>query len=137
LYCQALTVTNPVLIVANMYSKKKDSMTIHLSVHMWHKKTESIALLDSGATHNFINKHAVTSLGLGTCTLSQPLQVNNVDGTVNREGSIMQYCNLWIQQGEKIVNLGFYIANSGSDQILLGHPWFKYLTPLSIGALTA
>jgi hypothetical protein len=79
-----------------MYSKKKDSMTIPLSVYMWHKKTKTSALLDSGAMHNFIDKRAITSLGLGTRTLSHPLQVNNVDGTINSEGSITQFCNLWI-----------------------------------------
>jgi hypothetical protein len=79
-----------------MYSKKKDSMTIPLSVYMWHKKTKTTALLDSGATHNFIDKQTISSLGLGTRTLPHPLQVNNVDGTINSEGSITQYCNLWI-----------------------------------------
>jgi hypothetical protein len=32
-----------------MYSTKKDSMTISLSVYMWHKKTKTTAVLDSGA----------------------------------------------------------------------------------------
>jgi hypothetical protein len=38
LYCWALMVANPVPIVANMYSKKKDSMTISLSVHCGTKR---------------------------------------------------------------------------------------------------
>jgi hypothetical protein len=71
-------------------------MTIPLSVYMWHKTTETTTLLDSGATHNFINKHAFTSLGLGTRPLPHPLQVNNVDSTINSKGSITQYGNLWI-----------------------------------------
>jgi hypothetical protein len=112
-----------------MYSKKKDSMTIPLSVYMWHKKTETTALLDSGATHNFIDKRAITSLGLGTRTLPYPLQVNNVDGTINSEGSITRFCNLWIRQGDRTVKLGFYVANLGSDRIILGHPWFKSFNP--------
>jgi hypothetical protein len=90
-------------------------MTIPLSVYMWHKETKTTALLDSGATHNFINKHAVTSLGLGTHSLPHPLQVNNVDSSINSKGSITQYCNLWIRHGDKTVKLGFYVANLGSD----------------------
>jgi hypothetical protein len=81
-------------------------MTVQISVLMWHKKTETKVLLDSGATHNFIDKRAVNSLGLGTRSLPQPLQVNNVDGSLNREGSITQYCNLWIRQGDKVVKTG-------------------------------
>jgi hypothetical protein len=112
-----------------MYSNKKDSMTIPISVHMWHKKTETKVLLDSGATHNFIDKRAVNSLGLGTRSLPHPLQVNNVDGSLNQEGSITQYCNLWIRQKDKVVKLGFYVANLGSDRIIFGHPWFKTFNP--------
>jgi hypothetical protein len=112
-----------------MYSKKKDSMTIPLSVYMWHKMTETTALLDSRATHNFIDKRAVSSLGLGTRSLPHPLQVNNVDRTINSKGSITQYCNLWIQQGRKVVKLGFYVANLGSNCLILGHPWFKSFNP--------
>ena len=70
-------------------------MTVEISVHTWHKKAETIALLDSGATHNFIDKRAVKSLGLGTRTLSQPRLVRNVDGTPNQAGTITQYCDLW------------------------------------------
>jgi hypothetical protein len=95
LFCCVLKVAAPA-ILATMYSKKKDSMTIPLSVYMWHKKTKTTALLDSGATHNFINKHAVSSLGLGTCSLPHPLQVNNVDSSINSKGSITQYFNLWV-----------------------------------------
>jgi hypothetical protein len=98
-----------------MYSKKTDSITIDISVYMWHKKTKTEALLDSGATHNFIDSQAITALGPGTRNLPQALQVNNVDGTINQAGSITQYCNLWIKQGDKTVKLGLYIANLGRD----------------------
>jgi hypothetical protein len=128
LLCRVLKVA-ALATVATMYSKKKDSMTIPLSVYMWHKKTETTALLDSGATHNFIDKWAVASLGLGTRALPHPLQVNNVDGTINSVGSITHFCNLWICQGDKNVKLGFYVANLGSDRIILGHPWFKSFNP--------
>jgi hypothetical protein len=112
-----------------MYSKKTDSMTVQISVLMWHKKTETKALLDSGATHNFIDKRAINSLGLGTRSLPHPLKVNNVDSSLNQEGNITQYCNLWIRQGDKVVKLGFYVANLGSDCIIFGHPWFKTFNP--------
>ena len=104
-------------------------MTIPVQVHVWHKKTEASALLDSGATHNFIDTQAVKSLGLGTRILSQPRVVHNVDGTTNQEGTITRYCNLWIQQGKRTTKLGFFVANLGYDRIILGHPWFKTHNP--------
>jgi hypothetical protein len=79
-----------------MYSKKEDSRTISLTISMWHKKTNTEALLDSSATHNFIDPRAVTTLGLGVRNLRQELQVSNVDRTNNQAGNISQFCNLWI-----------------------------------------
>jgi hypothetical protein len=101
--------------IATMYSKKTDSMTVNVSVYMWHKETKTEALLNSGATHNFIDAQAITLLGLGTQDLPQTLQVNNVDGTINQARGITQYCNLWVRQGDKTVKLGFYVTNLGCD----------------------
>ena len=44
-------------------------------------------------------------------------------------GSITEYCNLWLQQGSRIIKQGFYIANLGNDRIILGHPWFHTFNP--------
>lgn len=52
--------------IRTMYSKNSDSMTILVQMYMWHKKAEVNTLLDSGATHNFINKRTIVNLGLGT-----------------------------------------------------------------------
>jgi hypothetical protein len=41
-------------------------MTIMLDVHLWHKKTKTEALLNSGTTHNFIDSQAIKALGMGT-----------------------------------------------------------------------
>ena len=104
-------------------------MTLLVQTYMWHQTTSIKALLDSGATHNFIDKRAVEKLTLRTKVLPQKLQVNNVDGTLNQEGDITQYCNLWISRGSEAVKMGFYIANLGKDQLILGHPWFKIFNP--------
>jgi hypothetical protein len=112
-----------------MYSTKTDSMTIPVQVHMWHKKTEVETLLDSGATHNFINKRAIKTLGMGTRNLPQSHIVTNVDGSENRAGTIRQYANLWVKRGTQTIKLCFFIANIGRDRIILGHPWFKAFNP--------
>jgi hypothetical protein len=86
-----------------MYSTKKDSITVKVQVHMWHKKTETKALLDSGATHNFIDKQVVETLGLGTRKLSQTLEVSNVDRTTN---PITKFCNYGFAKESKPSNWG-------------------------------
>ena len=59
------------------------------------------ALLDSGATENFINPRMVRKLGIGTMELAQPRMVYNVDGTENQGGQIKELCILNILQGRK------------------------------------
>jgi hypothetical protein len=113
-----------------MYSNKKDSMTVNVHLYQWHQKTDVEALLDSGATNNFIDQRTVTLLNMGTKGLRQPREVRNVDGTPNQAGSITHYCNLWVRQGSKKVQMGFYVANLGRDRLILGHPWFQNFNPV-------
>ena len=96
---------------------------------MWHKKTSLEALLDCGATHNFIDTHTAEKLKIRVCPLWQPLIVNNVDGTMNSGGNITHFCNLWLMHGEVTHKQGFYVANLGWDWLILGHPWFKTFNP--------
>jgi len=82
-----------------MYSTNENSITVNVQTHMWHKTANIEALLDSGATHNFIDRRTVENLGLGIRKLPQPQILRNADGTENKEGSITNFCNLWIKQG--------------------------------------
>ena len=69
---------------------------IQVHAYMWHQTAKVLALLDSGATENFIDKRMVKTLGLGTRLLSSPLDIHNVDRTLNREGRITHYADLWV-----------------------------------------
>ena len=104
-------------------------MTISLTVNMWHKMTKIEALLDCGATHNFIDPRTIKALAMGTNPLKQPLIVHNINGTVNQGGTITHYCNLWVRKGMQVKKLGFYVANLGQDCLILGYPWFKKFNP--------
>ena len=91
--------------------------------------TKTEALLDCGATHNFIDPRTIKTLAMGTNPLKQPLIVHNVDGTVNWGGTITHYCNLWVWRGMQVEKLGFYVANLGRDCLIIGYPWFKKFNP--------
>ena len=124
--CWALKVTDSAH-VANMYSMKLDSMTIKVSLYMWHDKTTIEVLLDCGATHNFIDKRSVKKLHFGTRPLKQPLTINNVDGTIRQKHHplLQSLAKVWRKHPETRV----YVASLGRDRLILGHPWFKNFNP--------
>jgi hypothetical protein len=92
---------------------------------MWHQTTKIETLLDSGATHNFVDERMIQTLALGTNQLPEPLLVHNADGTLNKAGTITQFCNLRVRRGKQAATMGFYVTNLGRDWLILGHEWFK------------
>ena len=128
LQCQTLEVETSGMI-ATMYSTQKNSMTVSVPLYMWQQKASVTVLLDSGATHNFIDPCTIKQLHIGTRPLKQPLSASNVDGTLNQTGTITHFCNLTIRTPHQSQTLEFYVANIGSDQMIFGHPWFKVFNP--------
>jgi len=59
-------------------------------------KVEERALVDSGAMANFIDYKTVARLRLGTQKLDNIRMVKNIDGTLNRSGSITHCCDLLV-----------------------------------------
>jgi hypothetical protein len=61
----------------------RKSMMLHVFMHSRSKRAEMIALLDSGATENFMNLEYTKYLHLPIKVLQQPRKLFNVDGTQN------------------------------------------------------
>ena len=78
-----------------MYIKRIKTMNIPFKFHTVQKATNKKALLDSGATENFVDKEVWSRLKIGRFRLQQPLTVHNVDGTKNCTGKIEFYC--WLK----------------------------------------
>ncbi len=128
LKCRVLTVVDKAEI-SSMYSIKEDSITVPIDLYMWHKKTEVEALLDCGATENFVDARTLEKLGMGTRLLQHPRIVQNVDGMENQAGTITKYCNLYVKKGPEKKKQQFFVANLGRDRLILGHPWFQAFNP--------
>ena len=66
----------------------RNSMTIPIQLQIGKKTVDANALIDSGAGGIFINKDFVEKHNLFIKELAKPLTAFNVDGTVNKQGTI-------------------------------------------------
>ena len=111
-----------------MYVSEKRNC-INISFIFDKNKVAEQALLDSGATDNFIDQRTVNRLNISTRRLDRPRILYNVDKTENRSGRITHYVNLEIMQGMQIRVQQFYIANLGANRFILGFPWLYEFNP--------
>ena len=88
-----------------------------------------MALLDSGATENFLDYCTVQKLKIKTTKLPQPRQVFNIDGTENKAGNISTTCTIPITYTGKQMKQTFYISDLGEDQAILGYPFLYDFNP--------
>lgn len=70
-------------ITTNIARDKKRSFRIPVTLWVYGKKTSAIALIDSGATTNLIDKKFVENNHLVTNRLAVPFPITNADGTEN------------------------------------------------------
>jgi len=117
------------LKLKSVYFSMKNFIWIKFPLAHYWGQAEEEALLDSGATENFINANTVKKLRLGTQLLNFQRPVYNVDGTLNKHGTITHACNLLVKQGHKTVQQRFYVSNLGKDRFILGYPWFRAFIP--------
>jgi len=90
---------------------------------------EQTALLDSGATENFISFRTWKHLGIGRQELNEPITVHNVDGTENKKGKITHYCWLRVLYNGKQKLQKFYLTSLGKDRMILGYPFLREFNP--------
>jgi hypothetical protein len=112
-----------------MYISEKTSINIPFSFICAHRMADKNALLDSGATENFMDERLVEQLGIGRRRMKQPRRVFNVDGSENKHGTLTHYCLLRVKKGDKNQLQQFYITNLGSDRAILGYPWLRDFNP--------
>ena len=104
-------------------------MTLKVFLHSRDQKAETNALLDSGATENFIHPNYARQKKLPVKLLPNPRKIVNVDGTPNAAGEIKHYTDLEMTQGTKRVQLRFFLTDIEERDVILGYPWFAAIQP--------
>jgi hypothetical protein len=109
-----------------VYIKRISTLYANITFKTSQLMANEKALLDSGATENFIDKTTWQQLGIGCKELERPITVTNVDRTENKKGKIMHYCWLCIQKETRNKLQRFFITDLGQDWIILGYPFLYY-----------
>ena len=104
-------------------------MTIWFYTQSIAKRAEATALLDSGATENFMNLGYTWWLHLPIKWLSQLRPLYNIDGLENKSGQLLFYTDLQVQTGQQTTNLRFFLSDLGEHKAILGYPWFAAFQP--------
>ena len=87
-------------------------------------------LIDSGATGNFIDRMFFATTQLNKNRLDEPITVRNVDGSVNRGGSITDVTTARLFTPPFFQDVDLEITSLGEKyHIILGYPWLQATNP--------
>ena len=104
-------------------------MTLHIFLHSKSKRAEAVALLNSGATENFMSLDYTKYLHLLIKTLKEPRKLFNVDRTPNRAGHLKYFTDLATRTGTSTTTLQYFLSDLGDNKVILGYPWFAAAQP--------
>jgi len=88
-------------------------------------------LLDSGATGLFLDTGFVKYHNLNTRKLPKAIPVYNVDGTLNKSGSIHKEVDLIMIYKNHTEKATFAVCDLGDKTAIIGHTWL-YLHNLNV-----
>ena len=105
---------------------------IHVLVKIRSKtlNSEFLALIDSGATENFISPKVVEYFSIPTQELPNPKTIHSIDGTKNSIRKVTHRALLKICHQNQSDTHPFFVIDLGEDPILLGMPFLATYNPI-------
>jgi Reverse transcriptase (RNA-dependent DNA polymerase) len=113
----------------HVYLTTRNSINVPVCFESSRSTAKKKALVDSGATENFIDWRLAKTLRVQTTLLPRPQKVYNVDGTENKAGVIERHVKLRVRQGDKEKVQTFFITNLGDPRIIFGYLWLYHFQP--------
>src|SRR5258708_3030106 len=104
-------------------------MRIPVSIRTSYTMADKKALVDSGATDNFMHPHFAARMGIGTKELPNPCKIWNIDGTMNKGGYLTHYVDLDVQTKGIHKEMRFLLTDLGGEDLILGYPWLVTFKP--------
>jgi hypothetical protein len=104
-------------------------MRVPVSIRTSYFMADKKALVNSGATDNFMHPAFTKRMGLGLKTLPTPKKIYNIDNTSNKSGMITHYLDLNVRTHGIHKEMRFLVTDIGHEEILLGYPWLATFEP--------
>ena len=61
--------------------------------------------------------------------MKHPIVLYNIDGTLNKAGTITHVARLWLQVGSFDELVEFLVTNISTEDVMLGIPWLREVNP--------
>ena len=87
------------------------------------------ALVDCGATSDFIDSDFVARNRIPVRDLSWPTPVFNVDGTPNEAGEIRSFADVVVNYKGHSERMQLAVTSLGKQDLILGHAWLRLHNP--------
>ena len=87
------------------------------------KNVKTQAIINCGAGGAFIDQNFEQKKS------DYPLTAKNVDGTINKKGTIKKYMDLEFKINSRKFREQFYVTGLGKQKIILGFPWLQKHNP--------
>ena len=117
--------------LSHVLAASDNERTLHFPVKLLIGKqiVEMTTLIDSGATGNFIDLGLLSLANIPLKKMSQPVRAFNVDGSLNKRGTIMWKASTRMLLSKEPENIELMVVGLGRHQIILGMPWLKAWNP--------
>src|SRR5260221_11261199 len=112
-----------------MYIRSINAMKVPFEFTSVSRTANERALIDSGASENFLDFKVWKELKIGRIKLGKEIPVHNIDGTPNKMGAIESYCWLKVKLGKREENMKFYLTNIRKERFILGYPFLTSFNP--------
>src|ERR1700677_1018650 len=113
-------------------SNKGNSVLVNIGLKTLntHNSINIDSLLDCGASGLFIDKQFVELNNITTRKLPRPIPIYNVDGTLNKGGTIKEAVDLIVSHSNHKERATFWVCGLRADRVILGLPWLRLHNPV-------
>ena len=106
------------------------TLCIPVKISVNHQIINTTAIIDCGATGNFIDPGLTSLTEFPLQRLERLIKAYNVDSTTNSKGNIIWETHVDLLFPKHMENVRLMVLNLGRKQIILGMPWLKKWNPV-------